>query len=168
MELVIVIVLVSIMYYFVLSNNFRKDEKSKEGLSLLNLKSYLLTFDFEDSASIKCIQSDDYDCYVFLDNKVEKDLIIKNLFKEKPSIYEYTKAQDSVEFNDLKLDTFEEFGVIFEYGINSDMKTRDLIVDTGEKIYVFNSMYDKPIELKYLYQVLDNIENRISEVKDVF
>ena len=168
MELVIVIVLVSIMYYFVLSNNFESDNKRKEGLSLINLKSYLLSFDFKNSASIKCIESDDYDCYVFLDNKLEKDLSIKNLFKDKPSIYEYTKEQDRMEFGNLKLDTFEEFNVVFEYSIGADMKSKDFILDTGEKIYVFNSIYNKPIQLKYLYEVLDSFENRVSEVKDVF
>mgnify|MGYP000232166576 CR=1 FL=1 len=156
------------MYYFVLSNNFIGQKQDTHKITLKNLKSYLLTFEFEDEIKIKWLNSDNFECYVFMYKEIIKDLVVTNLFKEEPEVYDYTVEQNRIEFNDLKLNTFEEFNVIFEYGIDSDMKSDDLVVDIDEKIYVFNSIYNNPIEYKYLHEVLDDFENRITEVRDAF
>ena len=168
-ELMIVVLLVSIMYYFALSNNFIGLNQNVKKTSLENLKSYLLSFEFEKTVAIKCVDDEEFTCLVFVDGEIVKDLVVENLFKDKPDVYEYTSEQNRIEFNDLRFfDTHEDFNVVFEYGINEDMKSEDLVVDTGEAVYVLNSLYLKPLKYKYLHEVLDGFEDRLSEVKDAF
>ena len=73
-----------------------------------------------------------------------------------------------MEFSYLKLDTFEEFDIIFEYSIDSNMKGDNLIVETENKVYIFNSIHEKPFVFDDLYEFKQYQEDKISEVKYAF
>jgi len=167
-ELLVVVILVFIVYYFVFSSNLLSQKDTIDKISLNTLKSYLLTFDFEDKIMIKCIEENEYICYIYKDGQMINDLFIKGLFNDTPRVYEYSNEKKRIEFSYLKLDTFEEFNIIFEYSISSDMQGNDLIIETEDKVYIFNSIYNKPFVFENLYDVKEYLENKISEVKDAF
>jgi len=165
-ELIIVILLLGVIYAIFLPKlNFKPEHEQK--LSLSNIKEYLLTFDYKETLSLKCIE-DTYECYVSIDGSIKKDTVVKNLFNNRPDVYSYDTEQDRLEFARLELDTFEEHEVVFELQFNKYKKMRDLIVETQDDIYVFNALYLKPLKYEYLNDVQEQIQNLTSEVRNAF
>jgi prepilin-type N-terminal cleavage/methylation domain-containing protein len=165
-EILIVIFIIASVYYIAATNlNFNADEK-KENLSLVNIKKILQGYDFEDSLVLKCIE-DGKRCFIVADGVITKALETQ-LFKERPEVYTYDTKLDMLEYQDLELEKLESFEVVFEYSIDRYNKTKDMIVKSGEKVYIFNSIHDKPIIKEYLSDVSDYFDDKISEVKDAF
>ena len=167
-ELLVVVILVFIVYYFVFSSNLLSKKGDVDKVSLGNLKSYLLTFDFENQISTKCIEDKDYICYISIDGEILENKQLRGLFNSKPIVYSYTNEEKQLEFSYLKLDTFEEFDIIFEYSIDSNMKGDNLIVETENKVYILNPIHEKPFVFDDLYEFKQYQEDKISEVKDAF
>lgn len=165
-ELIVVIILIGIIYAVFLPK-LSTVQKKNESLTLLNIKEYLLSLPYKNTLSLKCIE-ESYECYINIDGVIKNDLTIKNLFKDKPEVYSYDKELERLEFARLELDTFEEFGVVFELSLNKDRKTQDVVVETTNGVYVFNSLYLKPVKYEYINDVQNNFEDMITEVKDAF
>ncbi len=165
-ELIIVILLLGVIYTIFLPK-LDFSQKTTDNLTLSNIKEYLLTFDYNKSLALKCIDST-YECYVSVDGKIKEDILITGLFKQRPDVYSYDKEQNRLEFSRMELDTFEEHEVIFELKFNSNRKSKDLIVETSSSVFVFNALYLKPIKYEYLNDVQDGFENLVTEVKNAF
>ena len=106
-------------------------------------------------------------CYIFVDG-VQEEKSIENLFSHKPTVYIYDKALDTVEFADLEFEKLESYEVCFEYSIDKYQKSKDMIVEVEDKVYIFNSIDRKPTVIEYLSDVSIYFEDKQEEVKDAF
>ena len=165
-EIILVIFIILSVYYLAVTNFTLLDKNKKENISLINIKSLLLKYQYKDSVELKCIE-DGKRCLVFVDGIFYEELK-EQLFNEQPEVYTYDKNLDMVEYKELELEKLERFEVVFEYLIDKYNKTRDMIVKSNNKVYIFNSINKKPIVVDYLSDVNDYFDDKISEVKDAF
>lgn len=167
-ELVIVILIISIVYLLIFSNNSFNIKNQEEKITLYNLKDFLLkNFDFEKELSFLCIEKD-FSCYVKTDGKIVEDFKINHFFIKIPDIYEYNIEERRVNFKDLRIENFD-YKVVFELKINSDYKTNEFILDTLEnKVYVFNSIFTRPKLYETLNESFEAFNLSQIEVKDAF
>ncbi|MEA2019777.1 MAG: hypothetical protein U9N59_15160 [Campylobacterota bacterium] len=93
---------------------------------------------------------------------------IEGLFKSKPSVYKYNSRLGEIDFIDLELEKLERFEVVFEYNCKKNSKCSELIVETNDKVLVFNDIFKQPIVIKYLSDIEEYFNNNIEEVKDAF
>ena len=166
LELIIVIVLISVVYYFTIQS-LNVKQKKLEGLTLNNLQEYLSKIDFENNIRLDCVDSDDMKCLLFVDDNLQKMEDI-SLFKECPLVYEYSKELKTIEFKDIELENMETYPVCFSFEMTKNNKSSQFIVQTNKKVYLFNNIDSKPIILKDISDVYDYFENKIDEVKDAF
>lgn len=165
----LVILLISLTYYFVYSKASFEIKDVKNQFSFIKIKSFLLNnFPYENSLSLVCIESN-FDCYIVIDGKIDSKRKIENVFASVPEIYEYNKDQIRLEFEAIRVDDID-YDVIFKYELNSDNKLlEEFIMDTlDDKVYVFNSLNQKPSLYKSLNEAFDIFEQNILEVKDAF
>jgi len=164
-ELLIVISLISVFYFFVVSNiNIKK--QTYDNLKLETLKTFMLSQDFEENAVLKCIE-DGKKCLLFTDNK-QTDIVVEDLFESRPEVYKYSDALDRIFFQDLELEELETYEVCFEYKVNRDGKSDEMIVDTGDNVFIFNAIKNKAEVIKYLNDIPNYFDEKIQEVKDAF
>jgi hypothetical protein len=134
---------------------------------MMNIKQTLKKFNFEEKISLKCIYNDDVDCLVLIDGIIQKEKITK-LFKECPDVYEYSKDQTMLEFADINLENMETLPVCFEFDLNKDGSSSQLIVDTKDEVYIYDNISSKPKEIKYMNDIALYFDDKNSEVKDAF
>jgi len=164
----IVIVLVFAIYALFFTNFDLSFNSKKSTVTLKNLKSYLLkTYSFNEKLKLICVD-DGKDCYVLLDDEVSKNNKVENLFDERPEVYKYSASLDLISYERVTLEDQEDFEVSFEFTINKDRKSSEMIVFSEEKVYVYSALNDTPLILNYLNEVPDMFEEKISEVKDAF
>ena len=154
--------------YLVFTNNSFGIKEEKKEINLLNLREFLLSnFIFKKELSFICIE-DSFSCFIKIDGELNKDFKIDNFFKAKPKVYEYSKYLIEKNFYNLRIDNFT-YDVIFEFRIDDDYKTNDFILDTLiSNVYVFNSIFSKPIEYKTIEDILGDFEKKQNEVMDAF
>ncbi|WP_072682465.1 type II secretion system protein [Arcobacter sp. LA11] len=165
-ELVIVILLISIVSYLVFSSfNIKKEKEYK--VSLENVKEFMLKkFSYENTLSLVCIEEETKDCYIFIDENINKDIKIKNLFTQIPEVYNYNKDLNSYDFTKIRLDDIE-YEPFFELKINSDKKHKDIIVDTlDERVYLFSSILKNAKVFENTNEIVDKFSENEIEVKD--
>ncbi len=167
-ELLIVIIIVSSIYGIFLFNIQTKSKTIKEKPSLLNLKTFLYkNFVFTNTLKFTCINEGNT-CYVLSDETLLKDVSFKDFFKNKPEVYKYDKSLDLLEFKRIKLNKEHMYSVYFEFNINKDRKSDDMIIYNDNKVYIYNSLYDKPIILENLNDISDFFDEKIQELKNAF
>lgn len=168
-EIVVVVLIISIIYYFSLSSlNFNTPKKDNIQSNIENLKSSLLKIDYEDEIKLSCIK-DASECYLFIDGKLDKKTKIKSPFKRAPEVFEYNNDLNRIEYPRIKLGDFQDFKVDFQIKLNKYKKHKDFIVDAGDnKVYLFSPFYEKAIKYKYVNEALDDKEDKQDEVKDAF
>ena len=167
-EMIIVVIIMFTVYYLVFTNNSFGIKEEKKEINLLNLREFLLSnFIFKKELSFICIE-DSFSCFIKIDGELNKDFKIDNFFKVKPKIYEYSEYLIEKNFYNLRIDNFT-YDVIFEFRIDDDYKTNDFILDTLiSNVYVFNSIFSKPIEYKTIEDILGDFEKKQNEVMDAF
>lgn len=167
-ELVIVLVIILGSYFLIFSNSNFDTKEQKVRLGLENIKAYLLeNFEFEKELAFVCIE-DKLTCFIRVDNEYNEELKIENFFSNIPEIYEYNKDEIRVEFLDIKIGN-NSFRPIFELKINSDHKTNEFIVSNlDNRVYVFNSIYTKPLIYKDIKEAFETFYNNEIEVRDAF
>jgi len=165
-ELIIVIFLISTVSFLLLPNFSIKKEKEYK-VNLENIKEFMLKkFSYENSLSLVCIEDETKDCYIFIDDNINKDITIKNLFTQIPEVYNYNKDLSSFDFTKIRFDNIE-YEPFFELKINSDKKHKDIILDTlDEKVYLFSSILKNAIIFKNTNEILDKFSENEIEVKD--
>ena len=167
-ELIIVIILISTIYFVSFSNSMFFVKKDTNSLNLGNVKEFLLeNYDFENNLSIKCIE-EDFECFIFVDSILQEDIKINKLFVNVPEIYEFNKNENRIFFKTKRINDIE-YDIIFEIIINDDFTSNEFILDTLEnKVYVFNSLFRKVKVYESLNEVFDNFSKKEDEVKDAF
>ena len=165
-ELIIVIILVSIIYYFTLSN-FSIKQSKLDSISLMNLKQVLSEFEFEEKISLHCIDDENIDCFVLIDGQIQEEKI-SGLFEKCPDVYEYSKDQKRIEFSDLELEKLESYPICFEYELKSDGHSSQMIVDTTEDVFIYDNISKSPKKIKYINDIGLYFDEKNGEVKDAF
>ena len=168
LELLIVLVLVLSVYALLFTNFDFMSDKKKTVLSLKNLKVQLLeAYKFKKTLKLVCIE-EGVECFVFLDGKITKKNKIEDLFKSEPEVYEYSSSLTRMDFKPVRFENQEEYSVSFEYNINQDKKSDEMIVDIEEKVFVFTAINDKATVLQSINDIPDMFEEKVTEVKDAF
>jgi len=167
-ELILVLILLGVIYSILLPKFQIKSNKDKSNIELTNLKEYLLNnFDFQNEIKFSCI-SKDFSCYVFTDRVLVEDFKIEKFFEVEPEVYKYNKDLENYDLGKITIEGFTE-NLIFEYKINSDFKSNEFILDTkNNKVFLFNSIFDKPLVFENVYGVIEQIDNNTNEVKGAF
>ena len=132
----------------------------------MDLKSKLLDFEYDDNIIIKCVD-ETFDCFVFVDGVLQEEKL-KGLFENKPAVYRYNVDLDKIDFIDLESEQLERFEIVFEYKCKKNNRCSELIVETQDKVFVFNDIFKQPKVLKYLSDTEEYFNNNIEEVKDAF
>ena len=167
LELIIVLIIVGLSYYLIINTSSLAPKKDTSNLSLSNIKEYIIkNFEFKKNICFFCIEKD-LACYVKVDNDIQKDFEIKNFFSSTPSVYEYSDNYTKIDFLPMSMNEDEE-NVVFELMLNSDFKHKDFIVDTDDKFYLYNSIYDKPIVFDSYSEIFEKAQNRTQEIKYAF
>jgi len=167
-ELMIVIILMSASYYVIFSNSNFKITNDKKKISFINIKKYLVdNFKFEDELTLVCI-NEKLTCYIKIDNKIDENIKIENLFKNKPDIYKYQKEEESIDYESIDINNISE-DVFLELKINSDYKSNDIIIDTlDDKVYLINSIFNEIKVYNSLQDVFETFNTNQLEVQDAF
>lgn len=167
-ELILVILLTSSVYYLMFSNSNFLIKETKDKFLLENTKEYLINnFEFNDEISLVCIE-DDFSCFIKVDGEINTNKKVENVFKTIPEVYEYNQEQIRVDFQSVRINDIDN-DVIFEFKINNDFKSKEYILDTLEdKVYMFNSLFQKAKIYDSLGEAFDTFEKNILEVKDAF
>ncbi len=165
-ELIIVILLISIVYFLAFSSFSVKNEKEYK-VDLENLKEFMFkNFTYEKNLSLVCIEDESKDCYIFIDDKMDKDIKISNLFTQIPDVYNYNKDLTRYDFTKIRLDDIE-YEPFFELKIDSDKKHKDIVLDTlNEKVYLFSSISKNAELFNNTNEVIDKFSENEIEVKD--
>ncbi len=165
-ELIIVVILISIIYYFTLQN-FNLKQNKLNSLTLTNLKELLSSFEFEKNIKIKCKDSKEVDCFVFIDEVLQEEKI-EGLFQKCPIVYEYSKKQDLIEYSDLELENLESYPICFEFNLEKNGQSSQIIVDVEDNVFIFDNISLKPTKIRYINDIDIYFDNKINEVKDAF
>ncbi|MEA3513313.1 MAG: prepilin-type N-terminal cleavage/methylation domain-containing protein [Campylobacterota bacterium] len=168
-EIIITIILISIFYLFAINSFSNSSKIDGDVITLNNLKQELLKVDFEEEINIQC-NNQDLSCLVFVDGVLDEDEEgkIENLFLKEPIVYKYNKNLEDIEFQDLELEQLERQNIVFKYSCKKNRKCDEMIVQTEDKVYVFNDIHNKPITLNYIDEVSDFFDDKIGEIKDAF
>jgi len=151
------------VYYLTLGDfNISSKIKTNE-ITLYNIATYVKKYNFENTLVVKCIE-DGKRCLVYADDVIVEEL--KNLFEEKPTVYTYDKKLDTISYDDIELKQLDRYEVCFEFSINKYKKYKDMIVEVNNKVYIFNSFYDKPIQVEYISDVSDYFDDMEQKLKD--
>jgi len=163
-EIIIVTIIISLIYYLSISNiSFKTTVKNK--MNLIDLPKVMKSYQYENTIILKCI-NEGLKCFVYADGVIIDEF--DNLFKSKPIVYNYNKELNSIYFEDIELKHLERHEVVFEYKIDKYHKANDLIVEYNDKVYIYNSFYDKAIVLEYLSDVNIYFEENERKVRDAF
>jgi len=165
-ELLVVVILMLAVYGIFFVDLTKKPQNNNVNENLINVKSLLLKYEFDKTIEVQCSEVD-FKCFVLADGVVKEELKAK-LFNSTPTVYSYDKNKNKIRFNDLKLEKLESYPIDFIYKIDKYGKTRDMIVEVDDKVYVFNSLFDKPTMLESLNDVGEYFDSKVSKVRDVF
>ncbi len=165
-ELIIVVLIIFASYFLIFSSKTFDTQQDKIKIGLGNIKEFLLSRDFSKKISFICIE-EDFTCFIKNDGVINKEMKFKNFFLEAPEVYTYEKDGLKIDFPQTKIDDVN-YDVIFRLDIDADYKSNDFIVQMQDKTYVFNSIYEKPIEYKSLSEAFEMFYIKEEEVKDAF
>ena len=90
------------------------------------------------------------------------------LFDQKVTVYSYEKRPRKIDFPDLKLEQLERHSIFFRYQLNRFGKSKDMVVETNDGVYIFNSIYKQPTKVETLGDLDGYFELIEKKVKDVF
>ncbi len=165
-ELIIVIILVGIIYYLAISN-FNPQTQKEDTITLTNLKQTLSSIEFEDTISLKCIDNEEVECFISIDNEVPEEKFT-GLFKRCPEVYEYSKEQKLLEFPVVKLENLEQLDICFEYTLYKNGNSSQMFIDTGDEVIIYDNISNKPNTIKYINDMSLYFDDKNNEVKNAF
>ncbi len=164
-ELIIVILLISLVYFLAFSS-FDLKQNQKKDLEIADLKNYLLSnFSYEKSLKLVCLDYEFFPCYIFIDGKRNEEIKIENLFVQEPKVYMYTKDLKDFYLNEVKIENIT-YQTVFEIEFNEDYKHKDIVLEYDDKVYFFNSISNIIKVYKNTNEILDEFYDKSIEVKD--
>jgi len=163
-EIILVVFIISLVYYFTISSfKFSSSTKSST-VDLVNIKTYLSKFG--NDVTLVCINNGKKCLVMDNNNNILEE--VSNLFKTKPTVYEYNKDLNIIYYKDMELKHLDRYEVCFKYNINKYNKSKDMIVEVDNKFYIFNSIHNQPILVQNTSDIYDYFYKLEQEVKDAF
>lgn len=168
-ELIIVVLIISIVYFVSLSSFSQKKELKSSKVELSTLKYYLKKeFDFTYNISFSCIKNDDLDCFIIKDDDYENMIKSKNIFSTIPTIYTYNLENSVIEFGQLKYENIN-YDKFFELKIDRDRKHKNMIVEVDNlNYYLIKNITNNILYFTSLFEINDIQTNLKREVQDAF
>lgn len=154
------------MYYISISN-FNIKQNNINAITLMNLKQTLKNMNFENKIEIKCIDSKDVECLIFKDD-IPQEKKVYGLFQECPTIYKYSRELKVLEFEDVQLEELERYPICFEFKLNKDERSSQMIVDTQDNVYIFDNISQVPKTIKFINDIDIYFDEKVDEVKNAF
>ncbi len=166
-ELLIIVIILIAVYSVYFVNLQKEPEKNNINENLIKIKSILSRYEYSDSKEIACSYVDQK-CFVVIDG-IMKEVLQEKLFDEnRPRAYTYESRPSTISYNDLRLEEMESYPIDFIYKIDRYGKSKDMIVEVNDKVYIFNSLFDKPTVVDSMSYVFEYFENNVNKVRDVF
>ena len=157
-ELMLVVLLIGIIYGVFVHKLSQKERNSDTNeVTLETLKEFLLQFSPKKTAVLRCLTPCDK-CYVYRDGKKAREIEI-SLFEEAPNVYQsdpYGQLQ-RMAFTPLQGKHGEALDVCFEFTLFENGSSSSYIVESGDKIYMFDP-YMRPV----------SVFDSLSKAKDIF
>jgi prepilin-type N-terminal cleavage/methylation domain-containing protein len=164
-ELILVVVIMGVVYILSTSMVNLKSFTKKSTLTFFNLHDFLKEYSYENEIALKCTLENG--CFIFSDNSLVEN--IENLlFNKSIDVYSYDKTLDKKEFRAIELEDMEYYDIVFEYRIDKHNKSKDMIIEADEKVYILNSFNNEVTRLEYLSDVNDYFDKRAEGVRDAF
>ena len=161
-ELLIVIVIIGSIYALAI-NNFNKLNDNIKNLNISNLKTYLLSLPYKDSAKLLCIDNC-LDCSLYIDHKKVKKIdnfLTNNIKKYRYDYnYGYTEVKNDTFFN--KDDVEED--VCFSFDVDKYGAGEQVLVEYNDKFYDFSGYFRDVTVYTSLDEATDAKEKLIQEV----
>lgn len=167
-ELIISIALIALMFgLYISKENIIPNFKGKE-IRLETLKMDLISaFPFEKSLRLVCTNKD-LQCFVVVDGIIKRDTPIKDLFEEMPTVYKYNPNFEIKYFNPLELDQYTVADVFFDFMIDEDHKTNDMVLFYKNKYYIYNALHLDAKVVEAQEDITAMFDERLEEIKDAF
>jgi len=165
-EIIIVIILISVIYYLTFAN-FNTTQAKVDKINLFNLKQTLKKMNFNDKVSLKCIDNEKVECFFVVDGTIQNERFT-GLFDKCPTVYEYSRHQKVIYFDDVELERLETLPICFEYELKKSGQGSQMFVETENNVYIYDNILDKPTKIDYINDVSVYFDDKISEVKDAF
>lgn len=166
-ELLVVIGLLAV-FYALLIPKMTWNNKDKKSDVLLHLKKDLFSqFSFEESLKLVCIQ-EELQCFVIVDGNIKERESYTALFQTAPDVYTYEKDAELMNFANIEFETMQSEEVIFEFNINQDKKSDEMILHSNDVFYVYDNLNHKATVFEDLNSVQEMFDDKINEIKDAF
>ena len=142
-ELLIVILIISIIYGIFIERLGSKDRAVKEK-GLERVKEFLSSYDFNESAALKCLDECKR-CFVYIDGKKVEE--VPSFFKSEPKVYDYDihGMLSLVHFLPVFKDQNPQ-DVCFEYDLFPNGSGSSYLVEYDKKYYIFYA-YMHPVKV---------------------
>lgn len=147
----IVIVIIGVVYTLAIQNISKVTQKVSS-LHLENLKEYLISLEYKQSASILCLD-DCSQCGIYIDgNQIET---LENFIDDTIKVYRYDflygyiEKEAEVYFNDR--DVSED--VCFSYTVDKERVGDQVVVEYKENVYDLSSYFTHTLKYKSLEDV---------------
>lgn len=164
-EMILVVFLISLFYMFININFSKLTKKDKENVTLQTIKKYLKKQEYKKTISLQCIEEASR-CLVIADGEFQEEL--QGIFKTTPIVYKYGEQMDVLDFDFIDIDGYRNFHVDFALTLDKEHKHEDILVEVEDKIYYFNPLFTETEEFHYISEVIENFENKISEIQYAF
>lgn len=145
-------------------NGFKKMNEEGTGVSLGNLKEYLMSLKPKKSAKILCLD-DCSSCDIFLDEA--KVATLDDFIDNSIRVYRYdyfTGIQESMKEVYFNEDDIQE-DVCFSYSVNHRGVGDQVLVEFKTRVYDYTSYFEPTRSYASVAQMIDEKEKLIEEVK---
>jgi prepilin-type N-terminal cleavage/methylation domain-containing protein len=162
-ELLIVVMIMGVIYSLSMQGLHRA-EKGTAGLSLQNLKAYMLSLEYEKSVKLLCLD-DCESCDIFVDG-VKKETLEKFL-DNGVKVYRYEfllgvhEVSKELYFNEENV----EEDVCFSYGIDKQGIGEQVLVEYKNALYDFTPYFTSTIKYANISEAINAREKSIQEVQ---
>ena len=156
--------IIGIVYTLVVGNFNKVAEEGSQKITLLNLKTYLSSLKYKQSAKIFCLD-DCSSCDILVDGtklKTLEDFLDENIRSYRyDNLYGFTEIEQVVYFN---VENIEE-DVCFSYELDSNGVGSQVLVEFKEKFYDFTSYLNKTKVYSSLSKANEAREDLMREVR---
>jgi len=162
-ELLIVVMIMGVVYSLSIQG-LQKVEKGTAGVSLANLKEYMLSLEYKKSVKLLCLD-DCQSCDIFVDGV--KTQTLENFLDKSVKVYRYEFLQGVHEVSHelyFNAEDVEE-NVCFSYGIDKQGIGEQVLVEYKNAVYDFTPYFTSTGKYSSIAHVIEEKEKRIQEVQ---
>lgn len=166
-ELIVVILIISIVYFFTLSNISLNSFNQNNNLTITNLKQFLTqNHTLEDNLIFFC-EKDSNECALVRNKQLIKTFEKKELFEQSPIAYKYNRFE-RINYADIHLSDGTIRKIDFKIEFDNNHQHNEFIVSANDKHYLFTNLFSKPLIYKSMKDYYDNYKKNKRDVINAF